>query len=364
MRNDDETINAIRRMYRTAVPESFPEDLRITSHVETLSLKKSHVKLRYGTNPNQRAAMYVLNGSLWDRMREVKTGKGGLSQTNVCDVDRALRILRYFDQPSCAVMKHLVPSGFASTRGGDPLKTVFVRARDCDPVAAFGGVTVFNSTVDVETAEEIAAGFMEVVCAPGFKPAALKKLEEKRDMRLLQYDPKSLAGIAKLHGDEISFKDFEFTSLLGGGFVLSDPFLTKVSMSSLQTVTERKPSRREVEDMIFSWRVLIGVRSNGVVVSKDCCTLGIGSGQQDRVTAVRLALEKARNRGHAEELHGSVLASDGFFPFRDSVDEAAKHGVSAIIQPGGSIRDEEVVKACDEHGISMVFTGERTFGHF
>jgi len=354
----------IKRMYRTVVPEDFPDDLDIVSQQEKIPLKKSLMKLRYGTNPNQRAAMYVPEGSLWERMEVLKSGKSGLSQTNICDVDRALRILRYFKQSSCAVMKHLVPSGFASALEKDRLKMVFMRARDCDPIAAFGGVVVINSRIDRETAEEVTAGFVEVVCAPDFDDEALKKFSDKKDIRVLKYDHTSLLREPSFLGDDVKFKDLEFSSLLGGGLILADPFLTKVTKDAAQAVTEKKPSAREIEDLIFSWYVLIGVRSNGIVISKDNCTLGIGSGQQDRVTAVRLALDKACNRGHEDKLRGSVLASDGFFPFRDSVEEAAKFGVSAIIQPGGSIRDEEVIEACNEHGVSMIFTKERTFAHF
>jgi phosphoribosylaminoimidazolecarboxamide formyltransferase/IMP cyclohydrolase len=354
----------IRRMYRTAVQEEFPGDLKIVSQQETLSLKKRDLKLRYGTNPNQRAAIFTLKGTIWERIKELKVGKGGLSQTNICDVDRALRILRYFSKPSCALMKHLVPSGFASSREKDNLKTVFIRARDCDPVAAFGGVVVFNSKIDKVTAEEVTTGFVEVVCAPDYDNSALKKFDEKKDLRVLQFDQGTLMKEPVLLGDKVHFKDLEFTSLIGGGVILADPFLTKFPKDVFQTVTVKKPSTSEVESMIFSWHILIGVRSNGIVVSKDYRTLGIGSGQQDRVTAVKLAIEKARSRGHKDELNGAVLASDGFFPFRDSVDEVAKHGVSAIIQPGGSIRDEEVIEACNEHGIPMVFTGERVFSHF
>ncbi len=355
----------IERIYRTAVPEDLPPSYKLTWDTSTLELVKSRIRLRYGTNPNQRAAFYVPKDSLWEHAREVKTGKEGLSQTNVSDIDRALRILRYFDKPACAVMKHLIPSGFASVREDLNLETVYVRARDCDPVAAFGGVVVFNRSLDRETATEIGTTFVEVVAAPGFDSEAVKIFEKKVNLRVVEYSLSDLAKTCKFAGDAVTNTDLEFSTLLDGSFIISDPFLTSIrSRGDIQVVTKSTPTGREYEDLIFSWYVGIGVRSNGIVVSKDGGTLGIGAGQQDRVTAVRLALEKAALRGHKQKLKGSVLASDGFFPFRDSIDIAADYGVSAIIQPGGSMRDQEVVDACNEHGIAMAFTGERTFGHF
>lgn len=356
-------LKEYRKIYYRALPESFPDSFNLSFGDLRAAFAKSHVKLRYGTNPHQRAALYVQKGSLWSNVKELKVGKSGLSQTNVEDVDRALRILRYFDEPSCAIMKHLIPSGFASAQEGEATKHVYLKARSCDEKAAFGGVVVFNCEVDEEAAEEISKNFVEVVSAPAFAEGALSKFEEKKNLRILQYRLEDLRRISRFAGE--ATLTFEVKSLMDGSIIVSDPFLTKVKgVDNLSFVTERKPSERELEDLIFSWIVCIGARSNGVVIAKGKQTLAIGSGQQDRVTAVNLALGKACDRGHREELNGAALASDGFFPFRDSVDLMAKYGISAIIQPGGSVRDEEVIKACNEHGIAMAFTGERCFGHF
>lgn len=356
-------LKEYRKIYYRALPENLPNSLNLSFGDLREAFVKSRIKLRYGTNPHQRAALYVQKGSLWGNVKELKTGKSGLSQTNVEDVDRALRILRYFNEPSCAIMKHLIPSGFASAQEGETAKQVYLKARKCDEKAAFGGVVVFNCEVDEAAAEEISKNFIEVVSAPAFAEGALSKFKEKKNLRVLQYRLEDLKRISKFAGE--STLTFEIKSLMDGSMIISDPFLTKIKgIEGLSFVTERKPSERELEDLIFSWIICIGVRSNGVVIAKGKRTLAIGSGQQDRVTAVSLALEKACDRGHREELEGAVLASDGFFPFRDSVDLMAKYGISAVIQPGGSIRDEEVIKACNEHGIAMAFTGERCFGHF
>lgn len=359
------SLKDIEKMYRTALPENFPRTYQLTWDSSSLELVKSPIKLRYGTNPNQGAAFYFPKGSLWEHVKEIKIGKGGLSQTNLSDVDRALRIIRYFDRPAFAVMKHLIPSGFASTRGNEALKTIYVKARESDPIAAYGGVVVTNKNIDGATAEEIATTFVEVVAAPGFDDKAVSILNEKKNLRIVEYRLSDLARTCKFVGDTITHSDLEFITLLDGALIVSDPFLTRIKDKCDVTVATKKvPTDREYEDMIFSWYIGIGVRSNSIVVSKESGTLGIGAGQQDRVTAVRLAVEKAMQRGSKEALKGSVLSSDGFFPFRDSIDIVADHEISAIIQPGGSVKDQEVIDACNEHGIAMVFTGERAFGHF
>ncbi|MFQ5710381.1 MAG: IMP cyclohydrolase [Candidatus Geothermarchaeales archaeon] len=360
-----EGLDRLREMYSTRVEEDFPSTYKVKWGELEVELVKSPLRLRYGTNPHQKAALYVPRGTLWDNVKLLKTGKSGLSQTNVEDVDRATRILRYFDGPACAVMKHLVPSGFAAARDGESLRETYVRARDCDSQAAFGSVVAFNCGVDEGTAEEIVGTYVEVVAATGYEGDAPRIFERKKNMRVIEYQRSDLEGLGRFVGDPITPRDLEIGSLLGGSLVLSDPLLTRVrGRGDLFCVTKRCPTDREFEDLIFSWYVCLGARSNGVVCSKDACTVSIGTGQQDRVTAVKIALDKACDRGHREDLKGSVLASDGFFPFRDSIDLMAEYGVSAVVQPGGSIRDQEVIDACDEHGIAMAFTGERCFGHF
>ena len=354
---------SMRKRYRTPLEERFPSELRVILGGEGVVYEKA-LSLRYGENPHQPAVLYrpKKGGLTIGGLRELKRGKGGLSQTNVEDVNNALSILKYFDGPACAVMKHLNPSGVAASRGpGDSLRDIYTRARDCDSLAAFGSVVGFNEPLDEETAEELLTTFIEVVVAPSFEPEAMAVFSQKRDLRVLQVE--NLEGLSRFVGDDD--RPYTIKTLVDGSIIVSTPLLTKVrGPEDLRIVTRRTPTPREAADLIFSWYVCMNVRSNGVVVSKDRATLGIGTGQQDRVTAVRLALEKAVARGHGDELKGAVLASDGFFPFPDSVELMSEHGVSACVQPGGSIRDRKVIGACDNYSIAMVFTDERCFRHF
>jgi phosphoribosylaminoimidazolecarboxamide formyltransferase/IMP cyclohydrolase len=349
----------IKRMYRTAKLEKLPETIHLV-------LEKVQ-SLRYGTNPHQTAALYKLRGSrgedlVMGGLRELKTGKEGLSQTNIEDMDRALRITAYFQRAACAVMKHKNPSGVAVARKeGEGLITVYRRARDCDSRAAFGSVVGFNTSVDRETAEELVKTFVEVVVAPGYGDEALQIFEGRKDLRVVEVH--NLERLSPFSGEGMDYYDI---SVLGdGSIIVSEPYKTGIRrIRDLSIVTEKKPSEGEFQDLLFSWYVCANTRSNAIVLAKDYCTVSVGAGQQDRVTAVKIAIDKAIDLGHRDDLEGSVLASDGFFPFRDSIDLAAKYGISSIIQPGGSVRDEEIIDACNKHGISMVFTGERCFAHF
>jgi len=354
---------SMRKRYRSRLEERFPQELRIILGDEEFVYEKT-LGLRYGENPHQPAAFYSPKAEKLTigGLKELKTGKGGLSQTNVEDVNNALNILKYFDEPASAVMKHLNPSGVAASRDtNDCLKDIYVRARDCDSLAAFGSVVGFNRPVDGETAEEVLSSFVEVVVAPSFDAEAETALQQKKSLRVLQVE--NIGKTSRFIGDDPH--PHTIKTLMDGSLIVSAPLLTKVhGPEDLRTVTERTPTSREAEDLVFSWHVCMNVRSNGVVASKDKATLGIGTGQQDRVTAVKLALEKAAEREHGDSLKGAVLASDGFFPFPDSIEVMAAYGVSACVQPGGSIRDKEVIKACDDNGIAMAFTDERCFRHF
>ena len=259
-------------------------------------------------------------------------------------------------------MKHVNPSGVAVSDGlKDSQRDVYVKARDCDSLAAFGSVVGFNTAVDVETAKEIMTTYVECVVAPKYDEGCLKVFEERKTLRVMQ-----VAGLGKLSkyvGDPMTPLDISVQ--IDGSLILQAPLLTKIrGPGDLRFVTEREATTRERRDLVFSWYVCMNVRSNGVVLSKDNATIGIGTGQQDRVTAVRLAIDKASVRGHKELLEGSVLASDGFFPFRDSIELLGEHGVTACIQPGGSVQDKDVIAACNEYGIAMAFTDERCFRHF
>jgi AICAR transformylase/IMP cyclohydrolase PurH len=354
---------SMRKKYRTALEEQFPEEIRIIiGGSERLYRKK--MSLRYGENPHQPAAFYSpAEGPLTvGALKLLKTGKSGLSMTNVEDVNNAMRIVSYFREPACAVMKHVNPSGAAvRNKPGEPLREVYGKARDCDALAAYGSVVGFNTVVDSGTAEEIMSSYVEAVVAPGFEPGCMEHFEQKRDIRVMEVT--GLDGISKWVGDPP--EPLDISVQMDGSLVLQAPMLTNVrGPGDLRWVTRRQGTVQEVKDLLFSWYVCMNVRSNGVVLSRGGATIGVGTGQQDRVTAVKLALEKAEMRGHNEMIPGSVLASDGFFPFRDSVDLLAEYGVTACVQPGGSVQDKEVIEACDEAGIAMAFTDERCFRHF
>jgi AICAR transformylase/IMP cyclohydrolase PurH len=339
----------LKSAYRTARAESLPEQIELRIGEQQLILRKQS-PLRYGENPHQSAAHYAAGAAVeW-----VKDGKGGPSWTNLADLDQASKILRFFSRPAAVVMKHLNPSGVAQ---GEQLPQVFSWARDCDARSAFGGVAVVNRPLDGETAGVMLEGFLEVVAAPEFTTEALELLSAKKDLRLARIGaPEELP---RFVGDP---GQLELRFLADGGCLVQDAFLSRLrSVDDFQVVCG-EPTAPQLHDLLFAWQVATGVRSNGVVVVRDGRTLAVGTGQQERVGAVEQALAKARAKGH--NTAGAVLASDGFFPFRDSIDLLAAAGIQALVQPGGSVKDEEVAAACREHGLAMVFSGERCFGHF
>jgi phosphoribosylaminoimidazolecarboxamide formyltransferase/IMP cyclohydrolase len=355
-------VSSIKRLYRTRLEESFPGTVKLVIGDEEIEYVKAQ-SLRYGENPHQPAAFYApTKGKLTvGAMNILKTGKGGLSQTNIEDMNNALNIVRYFDEPACAVMKHVNPSGVAAARKDDSLKTVFQRARDSDSVAAFGSVVGFNCVVDAETTHEMLEGYVEAVIAPGYDADAMGVFEEQKDLRVIQVG--NIYASSRFVGEEQ--RPLVISTMTDGSFVLSAPMLTRVrGPGDLRWVTERRGTGKESADLVFAWYVNLNVRSNGVVLADDRQTLGVGTGQQDRVIAVKQALEKAADRGHRDRLRYAVLASDGFFPFPDSIELLAQYGVKACCQPGGSIKDKEVIDACNRHGIAMAFTDERCFRHF
>lgn len=353
---------SLRRSYSRALEEDYPETIKITIGDNEVVYRK-HMSLRYGENPHQPAAFYSpTEGPLTvGDIKLLKTGKGGLSMTNVEDVNNSMRIVSYFDQPAVAVMKHVNPSGAAAQNKDEPLVEVYKRARDCDALAAFGSVVGFNCEVDAITAEELMNSYVEGVVAPSYADGCMEFFNQKKNIRIMQVD--GIESVSK-YIDEPKWP-LDISVQADGSLVLQAPMLTKLkSVDDLRVVTEREITPQELKDLLFSWYICMNVRSNGVVLSKDNATIGVGTGQQDRVTAVKLALEKAVGRGHGDEIPGSVLASDGFFPFSDSIELLAEYGVKACVQPGGSIRDKKVIAACNEHGIAMAFTDERCFRHF
>ena len=300
--------------------------------------------LRYGENPHQEAAAY--KNPIQDNQNILEStmhqGKK-LSYNNLMDADAALSCLREFAEPTCVIVKHGNPCGVAS---GDKITYVYQKAFDADSKSAFGGVICLNRTCNKAIAEMINKVFVEIVIAPKYEPTALKILSNKKNLRVLEI------GNVKPKTPKLEHR------YIDGGLLVQESDLSTVTENKIKTVTEKKPSTSELADMLFAWKVLKHVKSNAIITVKDNATLGVGAGQVSRVDAVEIALKKSNDK-----LEGSVLASDAFFPFRDSIDLIADSGVATIIQPGGSMRDQEVVQACDEHGIAMVFTGMRCFKH-
>jgi phosphoribosylaminoimidazolecarboxamide formyltransferase/IMP cyclohydrolase len=317
----------------------FPEAL-------TLQVIKSQ-ELRYGENPHQRAAFYKERLLTEPSVANAAQLQGKeLSYNNILDIDSAYETVKEFEEPAVVIIKHNNPCGAAVSFRS--LSDAYRKARDCDPVSAFGGIVGFNREVDPETAREMLDLFLEAIIAPGFDREALEILKAKRDLRILQTPP--LASFDNQKG-------FDLRRVVGG-LLVQDRDLGKVLMDQWKVVTKRKPTDEEKRAMAFGWKVAKHVKSNAIVLVREDRTIGIGAGQMSRVDSTRLAVMKAQS-----STKGTVLASDAMFPFRDGVDAGAEAGASAIIQPGGSIRDDEVVRAADEYNIAMVFTGMRHFRH-
>jgi phosphoribosylaminoimidazolecarboxamide formyltransferase/IMP cyclohydrolase len=309
--------------------------------------------LRYGENPHQKAAWYARGREGFGAV-DVLQGKE-LSFTNLLDLDSAARIVLEFTEPAAAVIKHTNPCGAATGRSA---ADAYVRAREADALAAFGGIVGLNRPIDVETAQAITSTFIEAVIAPGVDEAARALLAKKPNMRLVVVNFDALR----------SATTPEVRSILGAVLVqqrdvVSEGHLEWPGMADLKVVTERVPTADEWKALRFAWRVCAHVKSNTVIFTNAGQTLAIGAGQMSRVDAVKTAVVKAHGPGDASLLKGSVVASDAFFPFRDGLDAVVAAGATAVVQPGGSMRDAEVIAAADEHGIAMVFTGRRHFRH-
>ncbi|MDQ0148339.1 bifunctional phosphoribosylaminoimidazolecarboxamide formyltransferase/IMP cyclohydrolase [Eubacterium multiforme] len=304
---------------------------------EYLSLSYSKVQdLRYGENPTQSAAYYSSN-EFKGAMNSFKILNGkALSYNNIKDVDIAWKVCNEFEEIACCALKHNTPCGVAV---GESVFEVYKKAHDADPVSIFGGIVAINRKIDKETAEEMKKIFLEVIIAPEYDEDALEVLKTKKNLRVLECKVAPKGKMCMVSVD--------------GGILVQEE--DRKLLKETKVVTEKSPTNKEMEDLIFAMKVCKYVKSNAIVVAKDGVALGIGGGQVNRIWATTEALERGKG--------ATVLASDAFFPFRDCVDEAAKYGIKAIIQPGGSIRDEESIEACNEHGISMVFTGVRHFKH-
>jgi len=297
--------------------------------------------LRYGENPHQVAALYqmAVKGGLANA--EVLSGKE-MSFNNYVDADAAWALVNDFDQTACAIIKHTNPAGVGL---GETAAESYKKALATDPLSAFGGIVALNRAVDAEAAQEVIKVFTEVLIAPDYDAAALELLQTKKNLRILRLKQEPVA------------KRVEFRHIRGAMLVqTADDH--KLDAGGLKIVTTRQPSEEEIRALLFAWVVCKHTKSNAIVYARDGQTVGVGAGQMSRVDSVKIGAMRAQL-----PVAGSVLASDAFFPFRDGIDEAAKHGITAVIQPGGSVRDEEVIAAANEHGLAMVFTGVRHFKH-
>lgn len=350
--NDDldflEPFNPLENLIIIQSDEIFEETIdengeETLPEYETIELSKVS-DLRYGENPHQKAALYETTEAGGIAKAEQLHGKE-MSFNNYVDAEAAWNLVQDFDELAVAIIKHTNPSGVGT---GANNEEAYAGALSTDPVSAFGGIVAFNRKVDAEVAKSVNKVFTEVVVAPDFDEEALEIFQTKKNLRVLKVK-------ATTNAENLEYKQ------ISGGFLVQSKDIYKVAESDLKFVTERKPTDEEVRALLLAWKVCKHVKSNAIVFANENRTIGVGAGQMNRVDSVRIAAMRAER--FELPLKNSVVASDAFFPFRDNVDEAAGFGVSAIIQPGGSIKDDESIQAANEHGIAMVFTGFRHFKH-
>jgi phosphoribosylaminoimidazolecarboxamide formyltransferase/IMP cyclohydrolase len=332
-----ERLHAVANQVKLGEKPVLPERLHV-------ALQEQQA-LRYGENPHQSAALYVPAGTAPSGLAVAKQLQGKeLSYNNYVDLEAARSLAAEFSQPAAVIVKHNTPCGTAER---ETLLDAFLKALATDPVSAFGGVLAFNRPLDAATAEEVAKLFVECIAAPGFDEKAKTIFAAKKNLRLLELPPGGLQPDRELQLKRIL-----------GGVLVQQPDLGEIVEDQLKIVTKRAPTAAELQTLLFAWKVCKHVKSNAIVFAKDGATLGVGAGQMSRVDSVKIAVMKAQS-----SLAGSVVASDAFFPFPDGVEEAAKAGAVAVIQPGGSVRDNDVIAAADHLGMAMVFTGIRHFLH-
>ena len=311
--------------------EGFPQNLRLSFH--------KTMDLRYGENPHQKAAMYTDGSGVGVANGHQLQGKE-LSYNNIVDLQAAWDLAQEFDEPVCAIIKHTNPCGTAT---GKTLLEAYKKALECDPVSAFGGVIGVNRPIDGDSAEEMAKLFLEVIAAPAFDEAAKATFASKKNLRLVEITHSPQKWVLKN---------------VSGGILVQDADVRSLSETDLKVVTKRQPTPQEKNAMLFAWKVSKHVKSNAILYARDGQSVGVGAGQMSRVDSCKIGAMKA-----VLPLKGTVAASDAFFPFPDGVEEIAKAGATAIIQPGGSVRDQEVIEAADRLGLAMIFTGVRHFRH-
>ena len=311
--------------------------------------------LRYGENPHQDAALYADDGCEEASVvgaDQLNPGAKGMGYNNYNDADAALNLVKEFEEPAAAVIKHTNPAGCATS---DTLADAYDRALRTDAKSAFGGIVALNRECDADTATAVADSFKEVVVAPGYTDSALDVLREKGNLRVLDVGPLG-------EGVDRFSERFTEKPVVGGRLVQERDFQSP-TVADLEIVTEREPTDEQLETMLFAWKTLKHVKSNGILFATGTETVGVGMGQVSRVDAVTLAAMKAEKDAEGKSAEGAVMASDAFFPFPDAVEEAAEAGIEAVIQPGGSVNDEDVIAAADEHDMAMAFTGSRCFRH-
>lgn len=315
------------------IGETFPQNMVIAG--------EKVYELRYGENPHQEACFYR-NMSPGTGLPDARQLNGKeLSYNNIIDTQAALSLVREFEQPACVIIKHTNPCG---TAVGASLQEAYEKAFAADPLSAYGGIIAFNRRVDLATAQKAAVPFMEVIIAPGYDKDALQCFQTKKNLRILELQLQS--------GDEMQLKTVD------GGFVVQENDAGELDPEHLQYVTNTKPTAEQMEQLKFAWKVVKNVKSNAIVVARDGMTIGVGAGQMNRVGSADIAIKQG-----GDKCQDAVMASDAFFPFKDTVEKAAEAGIKAIIQPGGSIRDQESIDECNKRGIAMLFTGIRHFKH-
>lgn len=338
--------------YDAAISRWFGARYEVFPGHVVMALEK-FLDLSYGENPHQRAALYTVVGARSHVLSRVAKLHGrALSFNNVLDLDAARELLAEFEEPACAIVKHNNPCGAASAASA---AEAYEKALACDPLSAFGGVVALNRRVEPPLAERLHQNFIEVLIAPGYGEGALDVLRQKEAIRILEDTERR----AYAQGE----RDLKRVQ---GGVLVQDPDWAEDTRESMQAVTRAEPDEAQWADLLFAWKVVRHVRSNAIVIAKDLATVGIGAGQMSRVDSVLIAIDKARRareEGAGELLRGSVVASDAFFPFPDGPQAAIDAGAVAFIQPGGSVRDEEVIEACNAAGVAMVLTGRRHFRH-
>lgn len=338
--------------YDTLIANYMRKQRNAEDFPETISMTFEKVQdMRYGENPHQKAAFYKEVGNIKGYLTSAEQLHGKeLSFNNINDTNGALELLKEFTEPTIVACKHANPCGVGSA---ETIFDAYVKAYNSDPVSIFGGIVVANKAIDKATAEEINKIFVEIIVAPDFSEEALEILKQKKNIRILKLENI----LTKQSNEAYDLKK------VGGGLLIQTVDNLLLPEEDLKVVTKRQPTAKEMADMLFAWKVVKYAKSNGIAIGKDRQSLGIGPGQVNRVWATRQAIEHAVEHLGAECLKGAAIASDAFFPFADSVEEAIKAGITCVIQPGGSIRDQESIDLCDKHDVTMIFTNMRHFKH-